>query len=450
MNLFNPSTIEVVYEAKASKIGLCVGMLVGRWLTGLRRRRAVALGATNTDGNLSLLTALLVTPSAVAIVMAIEIVGLNQERALMQSAADAAALAGARDLMVSGSSQRNAAQFAEKFALTQVGSFANRARVRFTARVVGEGNFTIEGVANRPSFFGNMVPRGGFTIQVRSVAENLVRQPLCILGQNTDPTTNSISGDGTSSVLARGCTVHANGDIVMTTRAKIQAGTVRTSGTVRGGSTDPLANIGALQITDPFQDRSITPTKPCDKVPDGGTDVWRTGTLTLQPGMHRTQFVMRGSSVMKLQPGEHYFCSSSFITEQSRLESSNAVMIFIDGGLTIRDTATVSLKGRQTGPWAGFVIVTGRSNANSISFLSRNADELLGTIYMPNSHLLVDTPGNVGEASQWSVIVANRLITNSAAQLVINSQYQGSPVPVPAGVGNNVGGASDIPLRLRE
>lgn len=405
---------------------------------------------TEASGNLSLLTALLVTPSAIAIVIAIEMVSVSQERTLMQAAADAAALAGARDLMVAGSSQRSATSFAERFAIGQVGDFSRRARVRFQARVDKEGEFSIDGEAIRPSFFGDLVPPGGFHIRVRAVAENLVRQPLCILGQNVDTSSNAISGNGTSSVVARGCVVHANGDIVMTNNARIQAGTVRTSGAIRGGSTDPVANIGALRITDPFQDRTISPPKPCNKVPDGGTDVWRTGTLTLRPGMHKTQFVMRGDSVMKLLPGDHYFCSSSFITERSRLESQDAVMLFVDGGLTVRDTATVSLRGRQSGNWAGFVIVTSDTNAAGISFLSRNVDELLGTIYMPNSHLLVDAPGNVGEASQWSVIVANRLITSNAAQLVINSQYQGSPVPVPVGVGNNVGGANAIPLRLRE
>ena len=67
---------------------------------------------TEASGNLSLLTALLVTPSAIAIVIAIEMVSVSQERTLMQAAADAAALAGARDLMVAGSSQRSATSFA--------------------------------------------------------------------------------------------------------------------------------------------------------------------------------------------------------------------------------------------------------------------------------------------------------------------------------------------------
>lgn len=401
-------------------------------------------------GNLTIMTGLLVLPSAIAVVMAVEMVALTNERALMQSAADAAALAGARDLMVSGSSQRNAKNFAERFAMTQVGNYTQRARVAFSARVEREGVFAVDGFAVRPSFFGNLVPKGGFKIRVRAVAENMVRQPLCILGQNEAIGENAISGDGTSGLVAKGCVVHANGDIVLKDRANVTAGTVRTSGSSQGGTISPTPNVGALKIPDPFLDRAISPPKACSSVPHGGTDVWTKGTLTLSPGMHRTQFVMRGTSTMKLLPGEHYFCLPSIFSENSRLEGQNAVMMLIEGELTVRAPASTSLKGRETGPWAGFVIVASRTNASSVSFLSPNVDELLGTIYLPNSHLLVNSPGTVAEASQWSVIVAYRLIVNNAAQLVINSDYEGSPVPVPTGVGSNVGGANDIPLRLRQ
>lgn len=419
------------------------------WDRVLSRRRRASY-ADQSRGNLTVITGLLVLPSAIAVVMAIEIVALNNERAMMQSAADAAALAGARDLMVSGSSQRNAKNFAERFAMTQVGPFTQRARVSFVATPEKEGVFTVEGYAVRPSFFGNLVPKGGFKIRVRSVAENMVRQPLCILGQNEALSENAIAGDGTSALIAKGCVVHANGDLILRDKASVAAGTVRTSGASQGGTISPIPNVGALKIPDPFVDRAINPPKACSAVPHGGTDVWTTGTLTLSPGMHRTQFVMRGTSTMKLLPGEHYFCLPSIFSENSRLEGQNAVMMLIEGELTVRAPASTSLKGRETGTWAGFVIVASRTNASPVSFLSPNVDELLGTIYLPNSHLLVNSPGSVAEASQWSVIVAHRLIVSNAAQLVINSDYEGSPVPVPTGVGSNVGGASDIPLRLRQ
>lgn len=413
-------------------------------------RRLFQTNKGRARGNLTVITGLLVLPSAIAVVMAIEVVALNNERAIMQSAADAAALAGARDLMVSGSSQRNAKHFAERFAMTQVGPFTQRARVAFIATPEKEGVFTVDGFAVRPSFFGNLVPKGGFKIRVRSVAENMVRQPLCILGQNDQAGDNAIAGYGTSGLVAKGCVVHANGDLILRDRAKVSAGTVRSSGSTQGGTITPTPNVGALKITDPFLDRAISPPKACDSVPDGGTDVWTKNTLTLSPGMHRTQFVMRGTSKMKLLPGEHYFCRPSIFSENSRLEGQNAVMLLIEGELTVRAPASTSLKGRETGTWAGFVIVAGRANPSPVSFLSPNVDELLGTIYLPNSHLLVDSPGTVAEASQWSVIVANRLIVSNAAQLIINSDYDGSPVPVPTGVGSNVGGANDIPLRLRQ
>jgi hypothetical protein len=412
--------------------------------------RGGAARRQGSRGNLTILTGMLVLPSAIAIVMAIEIVALNNERAIMQSAADAAALAGARDLMVSGSSRRNAKSFAERFALSQVGSFAERAKVAFVATPEKEGVFAVDGFAVRPSFFGNLVPPGGFRIRVRSVAENMVRQPLCILGQNEALAENAISGDGSAGLIARGCVVHANGDIILKDRASVAAGTVRTSGSSEGGTISPTPNVGALKIPDPFSARTISPPKDCASVPDGGTDVWKQGILTLPPGMHRTQFVMRGTSTMKLQPGEHYFCRPSIFSENSRLEGQNAVMILIEGELTVRAPASTSLKGRETGTWAGFVIVASRTNASPVSFLSPNVDELLGTIYLPNSHLLVNSPGSVAEASQWSVIVAHRLIVSNAAQLIINSDYEGSPVPVPTGVGANVGGANDVPLRLRQ
>jgi hypothetical protein len=416
----------------------------------VRLLRKSAARRQRSRGNLTIMTGLLVLPSAIAIVMAIEIVALNNERAMMQSAADAAALAGACDLMVSGSSRRNAKNFAERFALSQVGSFAERAKVAFVATPEQEGVFAVDGFAARPSFFGSLVPPGGFRIQVRSVAENMVRQPLCILGQNEALAENAISGDGSAGLNARGCVVHANGDIILKDRARVTAGTVRTSGTSDGGTISPTPNVGALKIPDPFSARTINPPKACACVPDGGTDVWKQGILTLPPGMHRTQFVMRGTSIMKLLPGEHYFCSPSIFSDNSRLEGQDAVMMLIEGELTVRAPASTSLKGRETGTWAGFVIVASRTNASPVSFLSPNVDELLGTIYLPNSNLVVNSPGSIAEASQWSVIVAHRLIVSSAAQLIINSDYEGSPVPVPIGVGSNVGGANDVPLRLRQ
>jgi hypothetical protein len=123
-------------------------------------------------------------------------------------------------------------------------------------------------------------------------------------------------------------------------------------------------------------------------------------------------------------------------------------MLF-DAGLLVDDDAYVSMEGRNSGPWAGFVIVSNRSSTRHVSIKSTKVDRLLGTIYLPQTTIYVTSPGNVAQDSQWSVVVAKNVITSNSSNLIINSDYESSPVPVPAGVGNLAGGANAIPLRLR-
>ncbi|OYU77237.1 MAG: hypothetical protein CFE32_06615 [Alphaproteobacteria bacterium PA3] len=400
-------------------------------------------------GNLSLLTALAVVPLSLVLVGAVELTALSNERALMQSAADAAALAGAQSRTIAGTNQKSAADFAEKFALGQVGDFANRARVRFVANDGADGSFSVRGFATRPSFFGDMVPRGGFKIAVQSVAEALVKQPLCILGIDATPNTFGISSAGYSKITAKGCVVHSNSDHEVRQLASIDAGTVRMTGTASGTAFSPLPQTGALPIPDPFIGRSITPPTPCSLVPNGGLQAYSAGIVPLSPGVHRTQYKMSGTATLKLLPGEHYFCSELSFTDSSRLEGQDIVMVLMDVKLTVDLDTYVSLEGRTSGPWAGFVIVSNRTSTKHVSFKSTQIDRLLGTIYLPNTTIYVTAPGNVAQNSQWSVVVARYVSTSNSSNLIINSDYEGSPVPVPEGVGNRAGGADSIPLRLR-
>ena len=58
-------------------------------------------------GQLALITALIAMPMSVAVVFAAELAALSGERSKMQAAVDAAALAGARDIGVSGGEERD-------------------------------------------------------------------------------------------------------------------------------------------------------------------------------------------------------------------------------------------------------------------------------------------------------------------------------------------------------
>ncbi|CAN1548397.1 Putative Flp pilus-assembly TadG-like, N-terminal [Caulobacteraceae bacterium] len=406
------------------------------------------------SGNLTIMAGIAIVPLAMIVAMTSELASLSSERALMQSAADVAALSGAQDLTLVGSNARQTPADVEKFAMAQVGTFASRATVSFKASQGNDGSYTVEGLAIRSSFFGDLVPKGGFRIEVKSIAESMQVQPLCVIGDaDTMPDGIAISAIGNSILRAQNCIVHSNSNFNLTGIATVEAGTSQAVGVATGTGFKPAANSGALKIDDPFKARKIEPPQTCASVPDGGTKTIVTGaeSVTLKPGMHRTQYIVTGQATLTLEPGEHYFCKNLRIAGQGRLEGDDVLLMFTAGfSLQVTETGYVSLSGRQSGPWAGFVIVATRDNYANISFASGRVDKLLGTIYIPMARFIVGGSGDTAEGSQWSVIVARNINLGDNARLVINSDYAGSPVPVPTGVGNQAGGGANGPLRLRQ
>jgi Flp pilus assembly protein TadG len=402
----------------------------------------------STTGNVAVIAALSFVPLGVAIGIGAELSAVQAERSLMQAAADAVALSIARETSVAGSQQRDISALAQTQGVAQLGGFEQRATVTFTASRANDGALVVEGLAVRPSFFGDLLPPGGFRISVRSVAEAVDQQPLCVIGDDATVGGTAISGRNTSAIRAGRCLVHANSNFNLLNSATVQAGSVRVTGVATGTGFSPTADTGALRLTDPFGSRTIAPPVACASVPNGGAQHHASGTVRLTPGVHRTEYNMSGTAVLALDPGEHWFCSSIRMRGQSRIEGED-VALFMMGGtqLSARENTSVSLSGRRTGDWAGFVLVASRGTYANTEIASSNVDRLLGTVYLPMSRLIVSANGDVAENSQWSVVVARNINLSNAAQLVINSDYAGSPVPVPTGVGNRAGqGPSGVRL----
>ena len=64
---------------------------------------------------------------------------------------------------------------------------------------------------------------------------------------------------------------------------------------------------------------------------------------------------------------------------------------------------------------------------------------LLGTIYLPNGRLTIDSDDTVADKSAYTVIVARQFQTEGAPDIVINSNYDSTNIPVPDGVGPGLG-----------
>jgi hypothetical protein len=392
-------------------------------------------------GNLVVITGLMAIPLSMIVVMTLEMVSLSSERARMQAAVDAAALAGARELAVAGGVARNASGFAEAFALNQVTDLSPRVTMNFTASQNIDGGFQVSGVGLRGSFFGNMVPPGGFKIEVNAIAEALNQQPLCILALPEREAPVGLSAISNSSIQAYNCLVHSNRDMLTKDNAAIRAGIIQAFGTATGAGYSPAANNGALTVNDPFHGRNIRRGNACNNLNPIPNLIEANDTQNLSAAVHKKDVIVSGNATLILQPGEHYFCQNLIMRGNSKVRGDNVVLIFDQNGtFTATDNSAISLTGRTTGDWAGFVIVASRNNEKNMEISSSSVDKLLGTIYVPEATLVINAAGAVAEDSKWSVIVAKEIKLDMNARLVINTDYAGSGVPVPMGVGNSGGG----------
>lgn len=401
---------------------------------------------TAQRGNLAVVTGLIAIPAAMLVAITVELVSLTNERARMQAAVDAAALAGAREMAVAGGGARNANGFAEAFAYNQVADLSPRVSMRFTASQNASGAFQVSGVGTRGSFFGDVVPPGGFRIEVNAIAEALNQQPLCVLALPENEESGSVPGLSAlvnSGIQASGCLVHSNGDMLTRNNAKIEAGTIQATRTVTGTGYVPSANSGALRVDDPFRARRIRRPNACNILNPIPYIVFGNVTQTLSAGVHRSNIFVTGNATLVLGPGEHYFCQGVTVRGNGTLRGDNVVMIFDEEGtFHATQSSAISLTGRTSGDWAGFVIVATRDNEEDMEISSNKVDKLLGTIYVPEANLVINASGAVAEDSKWSVVVAKEVQLDKNAKLVINSDYAGSGVPVPLGVGNNgIGGS---------
>jgi hypothetical protein len=104
-------------------------------------------------------------------------------------------------------------------------------------------------------------------------------------------------------------------------------------------------------------------------------------------------------------------------------------------GFRFAETAIVSLGAPKEGPMAGFLFYRDPGPQPGDFVIGTDlATKLLGTTYLPGATLSVDVIGLVAAQSAYTVIVADR-IDIRGAELVVNSDYGATDIPVPRGVG---------------
>ena len=391
----------------------------------------------NDRGNVTLMASLAAVPILLAATGAMEMMSISNAHSRLQAAVDAAALAGAEKLsVVTASTLPMVTEAARQAGLDNLAGDPDATTFAVDPDQV-KSAVTVTGTAEHKAIIG-FLGLGNSTVTATATANALQKTPLCVL-QIDD---GGIDLANSSNIRAPGCLIHADSDISVASSAMITADRVQATGSV-AGPTNPQGNSGALSINDPFGGMNLNPTSACTLSLNAGIGLGAISNVvpilndtTVAPGVHCLPILAVGNAHIHLLPGVHYFMGGLIMTQNSSIDGDDVALIF--GPLQIfnfADKATVRLTARKSGPFAGFLIATTRQNTNTFKISSGNVSELLGTIYIPNATLEVSSSGSVAQDSDWSVIVAKRLALSNSPSLVINTNYAGSGVPVPQGVG---------------
>ena len=281
---------------------------------------------------------------------------------------------------------------------------------------------------------------GDNPIVARSTARAFGESRLCVLALNGTKS-DTLKSDGGAQISATECAVQSNSTdangINVSAGSSVAATVICSSGGVKGPSDSylPKATTDCPPLDDPLANRVPPQDAGCDfralKI-DGKNE-------TLQPGAYCEGLEIKNNSQVRVEPGIYIISGGALVVDNgSTLEGDNVTFFFLDDSatFTFQNDSIVSLSAPKDGPTAGILFYENpaASKDRNYEIKSGKVSRLLGTIYLPLDNLKVDAKGDIAVASAYTVIIANK-VDVKGANLVVNSDYGGTDVPVPEGIG---------------
>ena len=321
------------------------------------------------------------------------------------------------------------------------------------------------------SMFGSALA----TFKAVTTAQLQGRQVVCLLALN-ERSPEALTIDS-SSVVSPGCDIHSNsssaGGLAAKGMARAVAREVCTSGGVRGAyAFKPSALVDCPVFEDPLADRAFDSSRGCS----ASKLVIRRGNHTLRPGNYCGGLVIKGKAHVTMSGGIFVMKNGPLKLQGGATLIAKGASIHLDGAESVLDfdnTSHIDLTAASDGPLAGILFYENRNHEAVTEKIhrigSRQAPNLLGTIYLPHGALYVGgkpskarsgafcrrdddddddddeddddddgpkeqcppKPANVGSTSAWTVIIAKRVNVNSGFRLVLNSDYGANPTKPP-------------------
>jgi Flp pilus assembly protein TadG len=392
------------------------------------------------EGGAVIMIFALATPAVIGgALFAVDVASMARHHAQLQNVADTAALSGAKELhlyrddegpLETGVRERALAILAEK----GIGRDDPSVEVTIDRE---QATVTVT-VGATPSTLVLDEVGYGTHMDATAVAHAFGSARLCVLALDTAGT--AIAANRIASINAAECAVQSNSgepnSITLDLLSHIEALGICSSGGVSGPSNgfSPAAETDCPPIEDPLVEHTLPAVGPCNY-----TNLTILLPRTISPGHYCGGLTLGPLALVTARPGEYVISGGSLVLgPASSLTGEGVSFRFVDADSTFifGVGSIVSLSAPTTGPMAGYLFFQdpGIEEGRRFRILTDLATKLLGTIYLPSGTLEIDVIGLVAAQSAYTVIVADKLDINGA-DLVINSDYGATDVPVPSGVG---------------
>ncbi len=404
----------------------------------------------NETGNIAVVSALMLSGLIAVIAFSVNLSLLQGRDANLQNVADAAALAAARELAVAKPTNERIQSVAQSYVN------ANLPDLNASTMAMLEDNNTSVRVtvfAEVAELFGSKKKN----LSATAVAEVSGGGNVCLIGLS-DFELATVDLKQRARITAENCQVYSNSSsrfsMVVKDRAMVKMDLVCINGGLKG---DPAKIDGEVvtdcaKINDPLRDRP-TPKFDLSDCVDGvldGIKIKPRQKVTLEPGVYCGGLTVIGGEV-KFKPGNYVILNGPLLVQSGGSIQGEKVGFYLSGALsTIKFgyKSSIDLSAPEMGELAGLLFFEERKQLplpKMHRITSKNASRLVGTIYMPRSTLVIDGNDPVASESEYTIIVANKFKLFNGPNLVINTDYDLSTVPVPSGVG-----MMDVSIRLKE
>jgi Flp pilus assembly protein TadG len=373
-------------------------------------------------GTVAALTALLMP--AVVGVMALTLDGglLYLQRRQAQSAADAAALAGAYALYKGSdfsTAQSAAVAIAAQNGLTITSSQVTQPQ---------SGNVAVSVTSTQPRYFSALWGSGSMSATASGTAQGASLTPYstaAILALN--PSGSAVTLSGTTAVSAVGGAVivdsNSAASVISSGTASITAPVLDLSGGIQYSGSNPnkatVTNTNQTSTPDPLS--TIPAPSSSGMTVQSSSSIALSGSMTrtLNPGVYNGGITLSGSASVTLNPGVYYINGGGINLSNLTSITGNGVFIYNTGGgaINLSGSGTISLNPMNTGTYAGLTVFQDRSSTVGATMSGGSNIKNTGTFYYPSATLTLS--GSSGVSNVGAQVIAKNLTFSGMSSIKV-------------------------------